>query len=139
MNGSHKTCTQHRLDGSIRASAGARGGSRRRKNSAALQSITPEEWVRLWEAQGGLCCLCHHTLHNRYSGVERDKKKDRLAAVDHDHQVEKTEGTKASIRGLLCAYPCNRRLVRELTAEWLERAAAYVRELPAQAILNPSR
>lgn len=38
--------------------------------------------------------------------------------VDHDHKTGK-------VRGLLCI-PCNRRLPRGITPEWLRAAAAYL-------------
>lgn len=103
---------------------------------SASKAITDQEWLALYDAQGGRCALCLHALWNRHSGQVRDKKKDRVAAVDHCHIIEKQTGIRSSIRGLLCAYPCNRLLRRELTHEWLHRAAIYVLDLPAQAVLQ---
>ena len=133
------TCNVHHIDGSVKEHAKNRR-SRPGKGSvgyrAASLSLKPGEWEALYAAQEGICLLCLHKLWNRFSGVERDKRLERLAAVDHDHQIEKELGIRASIRGLICAYPCNRILRREMTADWLARGVVYVKTRPAQAVLE---
>lgn len=105
-----------------------------------MQSVTPEEWQAIWSAQSGRCPICEHRLWNRYGTVPRAAD-ERVAALDHDHAVEtaaKEAGASAldalrcSLRGLLCAYPCNRLLVRHWTAERLLHAATYTAVLRAQ-------
>jgi recombination endonuclease VII len=114
-------------------------GGNRDKRRPASKAINEQEWLAIYIQQQGQCALCEHRLWNRYSGAERNKKVERLAAVDHCHAIEKEEGIRASIRGLLCAYPCNRILRREMTADWLDNAADYVRMLPAQRVLTRPR
>jgi Recombination endonuclease VII len=61
-----------------------------------LYDITGAEYNRLFAAQGGRCAIC-------------GGKRKRLD-VDHDHARERVVGTRASVRGLLCAR-CNRHLL----------------------------
>jgi hypothetical protein len=83
--------------------------------------ITVEEYRRLWDAQDGKCYICL-----------RKPKKGRRLAVDHDHRT-------GLIRGLLCAevQRCNHMLglLRE-DLEWLRRAADYLADPPAVAVLG---
>lgn len=90
-----------------------------------VYGITGEEYDALYEAQGGLCAICR-----RARGLTR------ALAVDHDHEREKREGSRASVRGLLCG-PCNDMLAhaRDLI-EVFERAIEYLRNPPAWAVLT---
>ncbi len=56
--------------------------------------ITLEEYESMLAYQGGVCAIC------------RKKPGKRNLAVDHDHEVEKIEGVRLSVRGLLC-HKCN--------------------------------
>lgn len=58
--------------------------------------LTLDDYQRMWDAQGGLCAICHRpeTLIQSPTGVAS------LLGVDHDH-------TTGEIRGLLCS-ACNR-------------------------------
>lgn len=69
--------------------------------------ITPDDYDRMHEAQGGRCALC------------RNSEANRRLAVDHDHKTGK-------VRALLCAR-CNTALgnLRDDPALMI-RAAAYV-------------
>jgi hypothetical protein len=130
-----------------RSSAGATRESRRPRSTGAgkksvFQSVTPAEWQAIWRSQAGVCLICLHPLRNRYD--ERDQAGTRVGALDHDHELEsklKKQGTpldqalRLSIRGLLCAFPCNRLLVRHWNATRLQNAARYAAELPAQKVL----
>jgi hypothetical protein len=84
--------------------------------------ISEEEYKILYKAQGGRCAICR-----RATGATR-----RLA-VDHDHKTGK-------VRGLLCG-PCNNTLglIARDDPEVFDRAAAYLRNPPAQAILEEAR
>jgi hypothetical protein len=120
-----------------RRSSGAlfRRSSRPRKGKRKTEvwsRITREEWERIYHAQNGLCVICLKPLRNRFV----DGSTGQTAALDHDHAIEKVQGFRASIRGLLCSFPCNRVLLRHWTPERLERAARYVRMRPAQLILK---
>lgn len=121
----------------------ARAAAKGQRWSGVGASIAREEWVAIWRQQGRRCWICHHPLRNRYdSKVQPDT---RVCGLDHDHQLEsqlKKDGVapdlalRRSIRGLLCNYPCNRLLVRYWTGDRLARASEYVRDFPAQRILN---
>ena len=93
--------------------------------------ITPEEWIELWKAQGGECHICKAPLRNKFAEGSRGK----VAAVDHDHAVERSHGVRASVRGLICNMPCNRILTKFWTPEKLRRAADYIESPPARKIL----
>lgn len=106
-------------------------------------SITPEQWQTLWRSQSGMCPICLHALRNRYDPTPQPGA--RVAALDHDHVVESdlkkrgvppSEALRASLCGLLCAYPCNRLLVRHWTAQRLTNAARFRATMPAQQVLR---
>lgn len=80
--------------------------SRRRYDYKRLYGITPEQYDRLLEWQGGVCGVCGNP-----------PKKVRLA-IDHDHKTKK-------IRGLLCSY-CNHRLIGRHTIEKIRKALQYL-------------
>lgn len=64
-----------------------------------------EEWVALFESQGGACAICGRL--------------DQPLCVDHDHDTMR-------IRGLLC-FPCNRGIgLLQDSATVISRAAVYV-------------
>lgn len=89
--------------------------------------ITPEEYARLYEKQGGLCAACKRPEKTPYRGVIR-----RLA-VDHSHAT-------GEIRGLLCAN-CNNGIGRFQDDPALLRAAAeYLEDWSRRAAgrINPS-
>lgn len=65
----------------------------KRKSVLSKYGITPEEYERLFLAQGGVCAVCFEKETAKRNGVVR-----RLA-VDHDH-------TTGKVRGLLCSW-CN--------------------------------
>jgi hypothetical protein len=106
-------------------------------------SISADEWQAIWRQQEGLCPICLHMLRNRHDPTPQPDT--RVAALDHDHAFEaamKKAGVSAadalrrSVRGLLCAYPCNRLLVRHWTTQRLANAARYVVDMRAQEILT---
>ena len=65
-----------------------------RKNALRQRGITPTEFDRLLEGQGGVCAICgeSETAKSRWGTVKQ-------LAVDHNHVT-------GTIRGLLC-YTCN--------------------------------
>lgn len=71
--------------------------------------MTPEEYDRMYEAQGGKCGICEK------QGVPQGMPGEKLV-VDHDHET-------GLVRGLLC-YQCNYALVGGVA--WLRKAIAYV-------------
>lgn len=95
-----------------------------RKQRVAEYGLTPSEYDALVERQSGVCAICHQS--RKY-----------LLNVDHDHKREREEGSRASVRGLLCRN-CNRllRIARD-NATTLQAAADYLNWPPAWAVLDP--
>jgi len=106
-------CTQRRKQ-AARKSAHAR-------RIQAAYGISGEEYDAIHEAQGGRCAIC-----------PRARGLSRRLAVDHDHELEGREGSRASVRGLLCGR-CNDMLahVRD-DVSVLVKAVEYLRDPPAQ-------
>lgn len=81
--------------------------------------ITEEEFQHLLTFQEGGCWICGR------------KPKTGSLNVDHDHKIQKEKGLRASIRGLLCGFPCNKKMIgrhRREHAELYRRAAMYLTE-----------
>ena len=89
----------------------------RAQRLATVFNITPEEYDRILEFQGGVCAICG-----------RPPKPGKRLAVDHDHRT-------SFVRGLLCFF-CNRRLVSSRTDEAILRMAEYVTNPPARQALG---
>lgn len=79
--------------------------------------VTAEQYMAMFDAQGGTCAICH-----------RKPRKYKLA-VDHDHDT-------GAIRGLLCSR-CNHRLLGSAndSVDVLQRAIDYLTNPPASALL----
>ncbi len=93
-----------------------------------MYGITLVEYEAILKEQQGACWICG------------EKQKNRALAVDHKHvkqdKKQNPRETRARVRGLLC-WMCNRALAAyKDDPEVLERAAAYLRAMPAQKILN---
>lgn len=86
----------------------------------ATYGITPDEYWRIYEHQGGCCYICR-----RAKGTSAKR-----LSVDHDHAT-------GFVRGLLCG-PCNRDVVGHLRdePEAFERGAEYLRRPPAIAVIG---
>jgi len=81
--------------------------------------ITAPEYMTMLEAQGKCCAICSGSRNYRLS-------------VDHDHEKERLEGSRASVRGLLCKR-CNTLLANAGDRpDLLDAAAAYLRDPPAK-------
>lgn len=80
----------------------------RRNQLKSKFNITPEDYDRMLEDQGGRCAICkrHWSTLNRRLGI------------DHNHET-------GQIRGLLCA-GCNTRLGGSEGERWIEKAAIYL-------------
>lgn len=77
-------------------------------------NMTPDQWQRIFDAQGGRCAICD--IHQSETQIE--------LAVDHCHLTGK-------IRGLLCV-PCNRAMgLFKDSPVHLRRAADYLE------VINP--
>ena len=74
----------------------------RKGNLRRHYGITPEEYDRLFDTQGGKCAICGEL--------------PRRLVVDHNHETGK-------VRGLLC-FKCNNALLGGV--EWLKAAIAYL-------------
>lgn len=89
--------------------------------------ISAAEFKRLVRRFSGGCWICR-----------RKPKPGKNHNVDHDHHVEKIDGIRASVRGVLC-FQCNKRLIgrrRREHAELYKRAAEYLTSDVAQQILK---
>lgn len=107
-------------------------------SGTAYAALTPEEWVGLYHGQRGRCAICDSPLRNRYDKASREGV---VGAVDHSHHlcarlvaagVEHVEAVRRSIRGLICAYRCNRMLLSILRdcPNLARNAARYLDEGP---------
>lgn len=109
--------------------------------SAVYAAITKAEWCDIYDSQGGCCACCLKKLRDRWRDPGGSGE---LASVDHDHDVETAlrkagadvrAALRRSIRGLLCAYPCNKMWPRYFNAERLQRLAIYAHLSPAQRFI----
>lgn len=92
--------------------------------------ITSPEYEAILEAQGGACYICRKI----------PKPGQNKLSVDHQHvkkdKKQNPRHTRKRVRGLLC-WHCNAALGKfKDSIPLLEAAAAYLKELPAQQILN---
>jgi len=73
--------------------------------------LTPAQWLKIWEFQGGKCALCPKSLeeHKPYT--------------DHDHK-------DGLLRGLLC-FRCNNSVRENVSVEWLQKLVVYMLNPPA--------
>jgi hypothetical protein len=95
----------------------------REKHLLGRYGITPEEYRKLYDAQGGKCFICQ-----KATGMTRK------LAVDHDHKIG--EGKREAIRGLLCD-TCNKILgIAEDKPDLFLRAIDYLRHPPARKVLK---
>ena len=82
-----------------------------RKSKLAKYGITPEDYDRMLEEQGGGCAICGKT----------PEEEGKNLGVDHCHST-------GIVRGLLCR-GCNQGLGHYRDrADWLDKASAYLRE-----------
>lgn len=108
----------------------------RGKRANIYQAITPEEWVAIYNLQGGVCFICKSPLVNRYDPGPQDPDA-KIANLDHDHKLEKTAGLRASIRGLLCLWDNRHALVAlHDRADKALNAYHYLTDPPARKVLG---
>lgn len=88
----------------------------------ATYGITRDEYLAIYEAQGGKCAICQ-----RATGASKN------LSVDHDHET-------GEVRGLCCT-PCNRDVLGHLRdeVEAFRRCIRYLIEPPARAVLAQFR
>lgn len=103
----HKVCTQCGVSRTLRHYVSPRGRvcdicqkartktASRNRHVDKHYELTPEEYAKLVAHQGGKCHMCAEPRREGYAWH-----------VDHSHGVERAKGTRASIRGLICAR-CN--------------------------------
>jgi len=87
--------------------------------------LTEDEWIVLYNKNGGLCYICNVP----FDGSDRGEK-PRLACVDHDHvkgfKAMSSDEKKKHIRGMLCSQ-CNRLLAQKSnTTKKLYKAIEYL-------------
>lgn len=89
-----------------------------RARVAKVYGIEPEDYDRLYAAQGGRCAICR-----------RATGKTRRLSVDHDH-------ISGRVRGLLCK-PCNQMLGHARDdVDFFYRAMRYLIDPPADSVLG---
>ena len=90
--------------------------------------LSPEDYQRLYEAQGGCCAICRKATG-----------KTKRLAVDHNHRAgcghDPNVGCPSCIRGLLCA-TCNTIVVGRYDILALGRAISYIFDPPARKVLR---
>jgi hypothetical protein len=102
-----------------------RGRIARRWELRTLYNLTPEEYQKLYDSQSGVCAICK----TPESAVEHRSGKKRELSIDHSHATNEN-------RGLLCLF-CNHALGNfKDSPELCRRAAEYLENPPARAILN---
>lgn len=86
--------------------------------------ITEAEYAAIMLAQNGVCAIC------------KGKRAYNLD-LDHCHALERTAGTRASVRGCLCKQ-CNRRLLKAARDDIsiLRAAIEYLENPPARQVLS---
>lgn len=83
--------------------------------------LTQNDWLALYNAQGGRCPLCKKPFTRR-----------RPSAVDHEHRT-------GEVRGLLCL-PCNHALgFLHEDKNWFGAAAAYLDIPPSIRVFDAPR
>lgn len=97
--------------------------ARRGYRLKSVYGITLDEYALLLKKQHNKCAICKgsrpYYLH-----------------IDHDHAVESVEGSRASVRGLLCKR-CNQLLRAAQDSPSLLRAAArYLGHWPSKGVIE---
>jgi hypothetical protein len=89
----------------------------------------------LYANQEGRCAICLTRLRNRFASPA--DKVGAVANVDHCHATEKTDGVRASVRGLLCGH-CNHVFLGHShdRADKFQRAFLYLTSPPARPLLR---
>lgn len=104
-----------------------------------LYGLPLEEYRALYFFQKGLCAICKKPLSvNSAFDFGKESNETRRAEVDHKHVPKKVKPQPAKrdlVRGLLCGgryAGCNAKLGHVDDIKWLQAAAAYLEDLPAQ-------
>lgn len=103
------------------------------RHAYATYGITPAEYRALYLAQLGRCFICR-TARGKHPDDPKGRGGRRLG-VDHNHVLGER---REAVRGLLCTggdRTCNR-IIGWLDHRSLVRAAEYVEQSPAQAVLR---
>jgi hypothetical protein len=107
--------------------------------------ITAEEYLAIYQIQNGKCAICGRPLALPSAfGMIGSKEDDGRTEVDHKHVPKKVkpQPTKRStVRGLLCGgryAGCNAKLGHVDNPIWLQAAATYLLNPPAQQLLKES-
>lgn len=93
----------------------------RRLEHEALRRTAHKDgtYERLLKEQNGVCAICGRD-NNSYTVRKTGEVKQRKFDIDHCHK-------RMVVRGALCR-SCNLKLRYQLTIEWLEAAAQYLRK-----------
>lgn len=88
-------------------------------------NLTPEDYDAMFEAQGGVCAICHKRPD------ELKKRGTKRLHIDHDHSC--CPGVRSCgkcVRGLLC-FTCNRDLTAIEKPYWVDAAKVYLQKPPS--------
>jgi hypothetical protein len=105
-----------------------------------------DEYLALYKAQEGKCAICAQPLLLNdliitHYALEPQTEEHRRAEIDHKHipnKVKPQPPRKSTVRGLLCGgryAGCNAKLGHVDNAVWLQAAANYLLNPPAQNVL----
>jgi len=103
--------------------------------------LTAKEYMAIFKLQKGTCPLCGRKLTlPQHFGVPAVEGASRRTEIDHKHIPKKAKiqpPKRDLVRGLLCGgryAGCNAKLGHVDNINWLEAAAKYLKNPPAQQI-----
>ena len=101
--------------------------------------LTVEEYAELYKIQDGKCAICGKVLL-LHSSLAMPQTEGVRAEIDHKHVPKKVKPQppkRDTVRGLLCGgryAGCNRKLGHVDNVLWLQAAASYLLDPPAQRL-----
>lgn len=96
----------------------------RERRVEKVYGLSVEDYDAIMAEQGGVCAICKKPFVRK------------RGSVDHDHDIEKTHGSRASVRGIIHAWE-NTTIGRcAHDPEWFLAAAEYLTNPPARRVLD---
>lgn len=104
--------------------------------------LTLNEYLSLWDLQGGRCAICQKQL-DKAVGVpgwqSQTESSTRHGRPEVDHEHGHKDVSKRYVRGILCGgrwSGCNRKIGRIDHIEWLKSVVDYLENPPAQQLFG---